>query len=57
MATENTLHIPELQFPKIPESADEDMRNYLLELERMLGEALKGSLYINQTFENGVFGN
>ena len=57
MAVENTLHVPELQFPKIPESAEEDMREYLLELERMLREALKGSLYINQTFENGIFGN
>ncbi len=57
MAVENTLHVLELQFPKIPESAEEDMREYLLELERMLREALKGSLYINQTFENGIFGN
>ncbi len=57
MAVENTLHVPELQFPEIPESANQEMRDYFLELERMLREALKGSLYINQTFENGVFGN
>ena len=57
MATENTLHIPELQFPKIPESADEEMRSFLLEYERMLRDALKGSLYVNQTLENGIFGN
>ncbi len=57
MAFENTLHIPEIQFPEIPESADEDMRAYLLEMESLLRESLKGSLYVNQTLENGVFGN
>ncbi len=57
MSKENTLHISELQFPKIPENANQEMRDYLLELERMLREALKGSLYVNQTFENGIFGN
>ncbi len=54
---ENNLHVPALNYPKIPESADKDMRNYLLALEELLRDALKGSLYINQTFENGEFGN
>jgi hypothetical protein len=50
-------NIPPIIFPAIPISADEEMTNYLIELERTLQDALKGSIYMNTVLRDGFLGN
>ena len=54
MAEEN---IRPVTFPVIPTTLDDDMRNYLIELERTLQESLKGSIYIETVLQTGIIGN
>jgi len=49
--------VPEMHFPRIPYNIDNEMREYLSELERVLLESLKGSLWLSRTFEDGLLGN
>ncbi len=51
------FNIREINFPIIPDSASDEMKEYLTELQDVLRESLKGSLYIEQTLEDGIFGN
>lgn len=57
MAVDEEKVVPEISFPIIPDNVDEKMRDYLTELERVLREALKGSLYLQRMFQDGHFGN
>ena len=49
--------VPEVQFPVMPDSLDEETKKYLTELEIVLRESLKGSLWLNRVFEDGKIGN
>ena len=57
MATDEEKVVPEINFPKIPDSVDDEMRDYLVELENVLRGALKGSLWLERTFQDGILGN
>lgn len=57
MAADENKVVPEIQFPNIPESADEDMKKYLIEFETVIRGALKGSLWLERLFEDGILGN
>ena len=50
-------HIDLINFPKRPENLDIEMLEYLRELERVLQEALVGSMYMNRVIEDGIIGN
>ena len=51
------FNIREIQFPTMPNDVSDEMRDYLVELERVLKDSLKGSIYIEKIFEDGIFGN
>jgi len=51
------LIIRQVSFPIIPDSIDDDMKEYLMALEAVLQDALKGSLLLEDTFEDGIIGN
>jgi len=57
MAINENNIVPEISFPKKPDNIDEEMRMYLNELERVLREALRGTLLLERTFQDGLFGN
>jgi hypothetical protein len=57
MAQDEDNVVPEINFPKIPDSIEGELRDYLLERDRVLRDALKGSLYLLRMFEDGIFGN
>ena len=54
MAEETIL---ETLFPVIPENLDPMLYEYLLELERNLRTALRGSEYMNKVILDGTIGN
>ena len=54
---EPDVSLPSVNFPPPPEEASQEMKDYLLELERVLGDALRGSIFINKTLEDGILGN
>ena len=51
--------IPEITFPPIPsvDNIDPELRTYLSELENMLRRALRGSLFMEKTLQDGILGN
>lgn len=49
--------IRKISFPPIPSDISDEMREYLLELQVVVEEALKGSLFLDPTFETGMLGN
>lgn len=57
MAVDEEKVIPEINFPILPKNIDDEMREYLTELERVLRDALKGSLLLERTLQDGIFGN
>ena len=57
MAVDETRIVPEVAFPVIPESVDEDLKRYLTELEVVLKESLRASLLFSTVFDDGKIGN
>ncbi len=57
MSVDETTIVPEINFPVVPEEASEEMKKYFTELEIVLREALKGSLWLSTVFEDGILGN
>jgi len=51
------FNIREIKFPNIPDDTTDEIKQYLIELERTLRESLKGSIYIERLFEDGIIGN
>ncbi len=46
-----------INFPTLPSDQSEEMKDYISELEHILQDALKGSIYINTVLEDGIIGN
>ena len=52
-----------VSFPTVPTMDDEgkelpqSLVKYMTDLQVVLQDALKGSMYLEQTFENGIIGN
>ncbi len=57
MPNNETNIIQEISFPIIPESIDTDLKEYLVALEIVLRDSLKGSMLLRRTLEDGLFGN
>lgn len=53
--SEDTIRV--INFPKLPEDIPDDLREYLIELERVLQSSLKGSMYMDKVLEDGILGN
>ena len=51
------FNIRQINFPTIPNEVTPEMKQYLIELERVLQESLKGSIYIEKMLEDGILGN
>ncbi len=49
--------IRELNLPVIPEDIPESLKDYLRELELVLRQSMKGTLYWEKVFEDGIMGN
>ena len=49
--------IRDVNFPQIPENIDEELKEYLINLESVLRDSLKGSMFIEQTLESGFIGD
>lgn len=49
--------IPEINFPVIPTNIDSELAEYLVELELVLRDSLRGSSYLSRMFEDGIIGN
>jgi len=54
---DESLVIRKISFPKIPDDASDSMKVYLRELEVVLEDALRGSLLLENTLEDGKIGN
>ncbi len=39
--------IPEIQFPMLPDDIDDGLKRYLTELEHVLRDSLRGSMWIS----------
>lgn len=48
--------IKQVLFPVQPLDISEEMKQYLIELERVLQEALIGSMYMNKVIQDGIIG-
>ena len=50
--------IREINFPKIPSAyISPELKAYLIELEHVIRDSLKGSIYIEKVLEDGIIGN
>ena len=49
--------ILDINLPAVPNDIDESLRNYLIELNNVLEESLRGSMLLRKTLEDGIFGN
>ena len=49
--------IRDINFPEIPDSLDDELKEYLRNLTLVLRDSLKGSMYIEKTLESGYIGD
>jgi len=57
MMMDESKTVPEVTFPVIPDSVDDELRDYLIERDKVLIKALQGSLFLERMFADGIFGN
>lgn len=49
--------IKAITFPIIPDDVSDEMRDYLMQLERVIESSLIGSLYLEGVLRGGILGN
>jgi len=57
MDIDETRIVPEITFPVIPDSTNEEMKSYLTELEIILKTGLRASMLFSTVFDEGKLGN